>query len=79
MPEVKSRKIIFVKGAINASGKLITPAGTGYNFQVGFEVDDIIISGWTSEYVAGANQLYMMNFDGVGEIFHFRDDDSSSN
>jgi hypothetical protein len=78
MPEVKSRKIIFVKGVIDAAGKLISTGNiTGYTFQVGFEVDDIIITGWSTDLRGAADRVYTMNFDGIGEIFHFRDDDSS--
>jgi hypothetical protein len=68
MPEVKSRKTVFVKGTLGAT------ATFNFDFRVGFDVDDIIVTGWTT--TAGGAQVFIMSFNGVGEIFHFRDDDS---
>ena len=71
MPEVKSRKTVIVKAVIDI------PATFDIDFRIGFDVDDMIVTSWTADTpTAGGDQSYIMKLDGVGELFHFRAEDS---
>lgn len=74
MPEVKRRKIEFVKVGLTATGTF------HHDFSLGFSPDDMIVRCWTC---AGSTSVLMdnvalVNMEGVGDIFHFEPQQSLS-
>lgn len=71
MPEVKTRKIIFVKAELNASGIFVR------NLHVPFDVHDMIVRSWSAGQATNA-AVFAVNMAGIGDIFHFAGQESSS-
>lgn len=71
MPEVKSRKTVFVTGNLTTGGTFT------HNFRIGFDVDDMILLNWTCHDTvsgvagAGGDGLKLIHLDGVGDLFAF--------
>lgn len=63
MPEVKNRKIVFVKTTFDNTGTFTA------DFNLGFEVDDMIVKSITIGGALGTVNTIRMN--GVGDIFQF--------
>lgn len=71
MPEVKSRKIIFVNKTLTASGTF------EHDFRIGFDVDDMIVLNWTCNHsTIGDDAVLIMHMDRIGDIFSFFNQES---
>ncbi len=69
MPEIKNRKILFLKVIVDAGGKF------DYNFRVPFFVDDMIVKGWSCAGTAFAD-VVIFHMDGIGDLFSFEHNNS---
>lgn len=74
MPEVKSRKIVFVRASLDDTGSFT------YNIHIPFHVDDMILTSWTcGRTTAGAiPHPFILTMQGIGEILCFTEQDFDS-
>jgi hypothetical protein len=70
MVEVKSRKTVFIKGNV-VDGRFTQ------DIRVGFNVDDMIVTSWSASN-AFAISVFTLFMHGVGDLFHFNEDNSES-
>jgi hypothetical protein len=72
MPEVKTRKLIFVKAVINDT------ATFSRKINVPFDYHDMIVRSWNVGLTGSAVNLYTLHMQGFGDIFHFSQQENST-
>jgi hypothetical protein len=65
MPEVKTRKLVFVKAVIDDTATFIR------KINVPFDYHDMIVRSWNVSLTNFENNIYTVNMQGFGDIFHF--------